>query len=187
MFTALWDWLATLQPSSASFVGTLTGSSLGLIALLLGAVFNAHLNRKRDDRLRNDDARGVAAALRAELSGMNVTLARNADSLENAKSGFVTPDLAHSIRVMPLLLGKLGILDGETIQHVISIYVSIDQYCRVSSMMGGSLAPFSPPDRRLIALPIEKASEVAKLNRRLASMIRGVIDKLDAFLAGRNA
>src|SRR5215469_5238855 len=106
MFTNFWNWLGALQPASASFVGTVAGSSLGLIALLVGALFNAHLNRKRDDRLRNEDARSVAVALKAELSGIHATLVRNIDSLENPVSGFVTPDLAHSVRVMPLLLGK---------------------------------------------------------------------------------
>ena len=155
---------------------------MGLMALLVGALFNAHLNRKRDDRLRKEDARSVALALRSELFGMKVTLLRNAENLENPKSAFVTPDLAHSIRVMPLLLGKLGLLDAETIQHVIDIYVSIDQYCEFLLMRGGSLASCSPPDRRIIAMPLEKASYVVGVNRDLASMIDLVIKKLDAFL-----
>jgi hypothetical protein len=51
----------------AAFVGALIGSSIGLVALLLGALFNAELNRRRDDRLRREDRRAVATALRAEL------------------------------------------------------------------------------------------------------------------------
>jgi hypothetical protein len=53
MWVEFWKWLGALPPSSASFVGTVTGSSLGLIALLLGALFNARLNRRRDDKLRD--------------------------------------------------------------------------------------------------------------------------------------
>jgi hypothetical protein len=34
------------------------------MALLVGALFNARLNRERDDRLREIDTRGLAAALR---------------------------------------------------------------------------------------------------------------------------
>ncbi len=81
MWKCFWDWLATLPQGSASFVGTLAGSTLGLIALLLGALFNAHLNRKRDDRLRNEDRRTVAAALHAELSSIEKTLLGNAEHL----------------------------------------------------------------------------------------------------------
>jgi hypothetical protein len=51
MFEEFWKWLATLPAGSASFVGTLTGSSFGLLAILIGALFNARLNRSRDDRL----------------------------------------------------------------------------------------------------------------------------------------
>jgi hypothetical protein len=73
-----WDWVLGLAPGiwhglrdasqgQATFLGTLTGSSIGLIALLIGALFNAHLNRRRDDRLRREEQRTVAAALQAEL------------------------------------------------------------------------------------------------------------------------
>jgi hypothetical protein len=61
----MWDWLSHLSQGQASFLGSLTGAAIGLIALLLGALFNAHLNRRRDDRLRREDQRAVATALRA--------------------------------------------------------------------------------------------------------------------------
>ena len=57
---SFWQWLQTASQGQASFVGTLMGSFLGLVALLLGALFNAHLNRCRDDRLRNEDRSAVA-------------------------------------------------------------------------------------------------------------------------------
>src|SRR4051812_46290836 len=44
--------------------------AIGLIALVLGALFNAHLNRARDDRLRKIEQRTLAAALKAELFGL---------------------------------------------------------------------------------------------------------------------
>jgi hypothetical protein len=52
MWTYFWDWIGTLPQGSASFLGTLAGSTLGLFAILAGALFNAHLNRRRDDALR---------------------------------------------------------------------------------------------------------------------------------------
>jgi hypothetical protein len=45
---ALWAWLGGLPQPQASFIGTLTGSFLGLVALLLGALFNAHLNPREE-------------------------------------------------------------------------------------------------------------------------------------------
>jgi hypothetical protein len=69
MLEDFWKWLATLPPSSASFMGTLAGSGLGLLALLAGALFNARLNRKQDDRLREEDRIALASTLYAELGG----------------------------------------------------------------------------------------------------------------------
>ena len=63
-------WLEDLSGGAANFVGSFTGAAVGLIAILIGALFNAHLNRRRDDRLRRLEARAAATALRAELSAV---------------------------------------------------------------------------------------------------------------------
>ena len=73
----MFEWLQGLSGGAAAFVGSLTGSAIGLVALLLGALFNAYLNRRRDDALRNADARSVAAALRAELITIEEMLLAN--------------------------------------------------------------------------------------------------------------
>jgi hypothetical protein len=64
MVSDFWQWLQTASQGQAIFVGTLVGSFFGLIALLLGALFNAELNRRRDDRLRTEEQRAVATALK---------------------------------------------------------------------------------------------------------------------------
>lgn len=63
----MFDWLQGLPSGAPALIGTLTGSFLGLIALILGALFNFHLNRKRDDRIRRQEACSVAAALYGEI------------------------------------------------------------------------------------------------------------------------
>src|SRR5262245_17797794 len=100
---SFWQWLETASQGQASFVGTLTGSFFGLVALLLGALFNAHLNRRRDDRIREEDQRAVATALRTELEGLRRTLSDAAETL--SEEGYLqpdeqiqVPDLAQSIR-----------------------------------------------------------------------------------------
>jgi hypothetical protein len=62
------------------------------------------------------------------------------------------------------------------------IYVSIDQYCEALIIKGGTIATNNRADRRLIAMPAERAGYVAGINRQLVGMIRAVIEKLDAFL-----
>ena len=78
LLSSFWEWLQTASQGQATFVGTLTGSFFGLLALLLGALANAGLNRSRDNRLRKEDQRAVATALRAELEALHRTLKDNA-------------------------------------------------------------------------------------------------------------
>jgi hypothetical protein len=63
MWSGFWDWLAKLSPSTGSFVGTLTGSTLGLVAILIGALFNARLNRPRDEAIREADRIAIASSM----------------------------------------------------------------------------------------------------------------------------
>ncbi len=59
------EWVNALSPSAAQFWGHVVGVGGGLIAILMGALVNAALNRSRDNRLRDQEARAVAAALAA--------------------------------------------------------------------------------------------------------------------------
>jgi hypothetical protein len=110
----MWEWLQSLSRGAATFIGSLTGSAIGLIALLFGALYNARLNRKRDDRLRQVDTRGVAAALQAELRSVCAALKLNAEDLEKTQSTVVGPDITHGVRIFPQLLQKLHLLDVDT-------------------------------------------------------------------------
>jgi hypothetical protein len=180
------DWLQHLSPGEATFVGSLTGSAFGLLALLIGALFNAHLNRKRDDLLRRIDARSVATAFRAELNGLYDSLTRNADELANPQGDFFATDIAHSVRVMPHFLPKIGLLDGDIIRRVIDTYVSVDQHCELLLTLGGQIAP-NIAHRRVITMPVKQATHVVKLNRDMAKRTQDAIASLDAFLSGRTA
>ena len=90
-------WLQGLSPGSASFLGSFTGASIGLFALLIGALLNAHLYRRRDDRLRRAEARAAATALKAELTGINQVLMQNIANTEAQRpppgGGYYVPDL----------------------------------------------------------------------------------------------
>jgi hypothetical protein len=72
MFSGFWQWLHDTSPGQATFIG----SVFGFLALLGGAWANASFNRKREDRLRREEQRGVATALRAELAGCRRVKAR---------------------------------------------------------------------------------------------------------------
>lgn len=177
-----WTWLGTLPPSSASFLGTLTGSGLGLFALLIGALFNAHLNRKRDQRLRADDRKAITAALRAELAGILHALDENALKLANdpPKPGaaFMVPDVMHQVQVMPHVLPKIGLLDLDTIRAVMDAYALLGQYIDGLIIMGGSLRAELPKDRRVVLMSGTQTDKVVIYNRNTAGVVRSAIDSL---------
>jgi hypothetical protein len=164
MWKGFWDWLAALPQGSASFIGTLTGSTLGLIALLLGALFNAHLTRRRDDRLRDEDRVALASA----LSGIHRTLIENAQHLTERPAdpdgGFVVPE--PSMKLLPGTLPKIGLLQPETIRKVMDAYVLTEQYVEQLILFGGRLQSNMPDNRRLVYLDAARAKLVIEPGRR---------------------
>ena len=70
----LTTWVNNLNPSAAQFWGAVVGVGGGLAAILIGALVNADLNRRRDDQLRDKEARAVAAAIRGELAGIRLSV-----------------------------------------------------------------------------------------------------------------
>jgi hypothetical protein len=129
MLSGFWQSLQTASQGQASFLGTLTGSSIGLVALLLGALFNAHLNRKRDDRLRLEEQRVVATALHAELVGWRKRLQSNIDSVKADSEKWKSVPILSRPRLFPELIAKLGFLPSAIIESVVAAYDQADWYC----------------------------------------------------------
>jgi hypothetical protein len=180
---SFWQWLQTASQGQASFVGTLMGSFFGLLALLLGALANAGLNRNRDDRLRREDQRAIATALRAELEGFHRTLKENAETLRQedyvkAVQQVNMPDLAQSIQIMPKVVSKLGLLDGKIIGAVITAYGVVEAYSAKLLLLGGR--PEVTPDnfKRYVALPSNVVTPVVLLTDVTAEVIQEAIDQL---------
>src|SRR5262245_35574996 len=148
MWSRFWDWLATLPQGSASFIGALTGSMFGLIALLIGALFNAHLNRRRDDRLRDEDRVALASTLYAELLGIHQTLVENAqhltDNPPDPYGGFTVP--RPSTKLLPETFSRIGLLPSDTIWKVMKAYVLTEQYLPRLILIGGEPLPNMPED-----------------------------------------
>jgi hypothetical protein len=167
-------------------VGTLTGSFLGLIALLLGALFNAHLNRKRDDDLREVDGIALAKSIYAELTGVHRTLIENAQRLRDhapaVGEGFMVPDLHHSVQVFSHMLPKIGLLPMDIIRKVMDTYVLIEQYVEGMIFLGGKLQPDMPGNRRVVYMDANLAKTVADINLSRATFIKDVIDALEPSL-----
>ena len=177
------EWLGAQPPSVGTFLGTLIGSSLGLLALLVGALFNAYLNRVRDDRLRNEEARSIRSALAGELAGIRDTLNSLADEVgkknvadDTAWNSFLVSDPASLARVMPPLLPKFGLLSPETVAQVVEIYVIIEHLRPSFLLIGGQ----DHSNKLHIAMPQKSAGAFAE-------MARGVATKIDAVIVALNA
>jgi hypothetical protein len=205
MLSSLWQWLHDTSSGQATFVGALTGSLIGFLALLAGALFNAHLNRRRDDRLRREEQRAVATALRAELAGCRRALLRNIQELKKGSTPgarAVMPELAQSIRIMPHMIPKLGLLDEETIDKVANAYLAIDEHGDMMLLFGGRLVDAereSPAaeepqaaneetrrtgSRRLVSVSAKYVPRAIEINEWVAGTIQEAIDRMDAVLRG---
>lgn len=184
MLGAVWTWIGTLPQGSATFLGTLMGSSLGLIAILIGAFVNAALNRRRDDRLRDHERLALASALYAELVGSQRALRESGESLVSrpveAGEGFLVP--APAIKLFPEMIPKMGLFDAETIRKVMEAYVLLEQYVGDLVLAGGQLQANMPEGRPMVYLPAERAEFVGEYNLGRANSADEAIEALRAYL-----
>ncbi|MEX2642886.1 MAG: hypothetical protein WD270_05505 [Acetobacterales bacterium] len=138
-------------------IGAGVGSGVGLIAILLGALYNAHLQRKRDDRLREEERRGFAAALFSDLVGALMLLSDRRTFLEGVAA--TTPDPGYDwperLTLPPLLCAptipmKVGLLDPEAVERVVLAFRSYE--------MAGMLLRLSAAEARAGTLESSTAS-----------------------------
>ena len=181
----IWEWVQGLSGGAATVVGTATGSFLGLLTLLLGALYNARLNRKRDDRIRAEERRGVAAALRAELSGIVKIIEGNVTALrENppeADEGFLASDLAQFVRVMPQVLPKIGLLDAETIRTTMQAYSMIDELFAKYMILSGSAPNETLKKMGRMYIAGNLTEKIIQMNEVVLSDLQDAIMRLRAF------
>lgn len=123
--TADREWWAS--PLAGTVIGSTLGATLGFVSLVLGALWNAHLNRVRDDEQRWLEKLSVASALKAELGLVRQALAEYVERLSKFNQvdvgGFETAS-----RLYAEFAGKIGLFDHRTVQSVISAYGFIENY-----------------------------------------------------------
>ncbi len=127
-----WPVIEALSGGAAAFLGALVGAAAGLGAILVGALYNAKLNRRRDDRLRDEETRAIAAALRAEMHALEQFVTRGLRSINEWHES------AHPISVAELtnfdiaeqtifesLANKLGLLGTELALAIVTPHAVI--------------------------------------------------------------
>jgi hypothetical protein len=176
MFSDFFNWLNQQPQGTASFLGTLAGSILGFIALLLGAMYNARLNRKRDDRLRDQDRASLATALYAELKQIRDGLIANAEMLKQPDFDPTSGGLyvrIPQVRLFPELVTNIGLLPPDAIRAVADAYANIDQYQHDLLLIDRA---YKQGDG--IQVTGKHASFVVKYNTIKAGAIEGALDQL---------
>ena len=102
----------------------------GFITLVGGAWVNACLNRRRDDQLRREERRAVAAALQAELVSWRDRLQSHRDFLTSERDEVPTGTEVLPIKklLFPETISKIGLLPPATIGSVMAAYDQADWY-----------------------------------------------------------
>lgn len=120
-----------------AWIGNVIGSFIGLLAILIGALWNSHLTRKRDRLIRNEEAAALRAALAAELSiAMELTAGRLAQAV--LSHGSLSPQMLQALKpinlvMWPKLCDKLGWLDASLAQDVIKSFSLLELHMSVLS------------------------------------------------------
>lgn len=113
-----------------SWMGSVIGAAIGLIAILIGALWNAHLTRKRDTHLRAQEAQSVGFALASELrSALDMTAARFMQAALDR--GGMPKEVLLALKppalvVWPKLAEKLALVDPKAVGPVIQAFSLLD-------------------------------------------------------------
>ncbi len=178
------EWLNDLTPTQASFVGSVIGPAIGLIALLLGALFNGYLNRRRDERLRRQNMAGIAAALYGELDSIRESLLRNSKMAENPKGGMlIGPDLEHSVTVWKKLVSEVQLFDADTVRVLVETYGVFPHHTENLLLAGAKIEKLQN-DRRYVELEATDTNLklYVELNESVASQTIKALDHLRPYM-----
>lgn len=117
------------------------GAVLGFVALMIGALWNFHLNRRRDARLREEEMRSVAVALYGEIVLLRQEIARLARAVANVHAAigterdpiitfdhhFVEEHNLSEPMLYKALAPKLGLLPSDLVLDVTTFHKNIQE------------------------------------------------------------
>lgn len=122
-----------------AWMGNVIGSAIGLLAILLGAMWNAHLTRRRDKSLRLEEIAAFKGAISAELSvALELTAGKFAQVV--LTSGDLPKNTLVSLKPAPLIVWpklceKLGWLEVELSQDVVKAFGLLEWHMSVLRAM----------------------------------------------------
>lgn len=168
--------------------GNALGSAIGLLALLLGALYNASLARKRDTAMKDAERAAISAAIGAEMAVYLelVTMRFGAfyDDPEHLSAARLESFKMAAPTVWPKLAGKVGMLPADLAHdtvmawallgiHAAAITATVDE-CKArdwslervrqrSDLLKQDLKRIASTAERLTGRPVDPALEYALL------------------------
>ncbi|GGI90802.1 hypothetical protein GCM10007973_28890 [Polymorphobacter multimanifer] len=115
------------------------GAVLGFAALIAGALFNFRLNRKRDERLRNEEIVSIACALYGEIVILRQSVARMANAVgyryirhgfqgdQPIDKYFVEQFAIANPKLYLALASKVGMLQSHLALEVVRFYARVEE------------------------------------------------------------
>ena len=108
------------------------GAFAGLLAILTGALYNADLVRRRDDRLRADEAMQIVRALYAEVKFLRQNIANRRDSAKRigakgtpmTKWHFLVLTFPRPL-VYPNAVHRVGLLPDDVLADLVEFYARV--------------------------------------------------------------
>ena len=94
--------------------------------------------------------------------------------------GFIVPE--PSIRLLPEVLPRIGLLHSDTIQMVMRAYVLTDEYLHRLILIGGTIQHEVSANRRSVYLDARHANTVIQFNEVRAKAVKEAIDALAPYL-----
>ncbi|MBX5272620.1 hypothetical protein HJB99_28830 [Rhizobium sp. NLR17b] len=171
-----WAWVQALQGGAPAIVGSAAGSALGLFSIVIGALLNAELNRRRDSRLRKQAVAGLLTASIAEIDNVAENLKRNFTTVGRPNGDVLISDPANQLLILPKIAEQLSALPPDAIKAIANSYVVIDQYSDHLVHLGGKPLPDLPKNRVVVQVPHASFD-------RAKSLSNGLLVKLDEYLA----
>lgn len=117
------------------------GAAAGFVALMVAALFNAYLNRRRDERVRSAEVIAVASALYGEITILRRSVARLANAVgrryfdhglgriqgEPFDQHFVEGNAIPAPTLYPSLSDKVGMLPSNVALEIVRFYARIEE------------------------------------------------------------
>jgi hypothetical protein len=87
-----------------------------------------------------------------------------------------------SIKILPEMLPKIGLLRSETIRKVMSAYILTEQYLDGLILLGGNLQTNMPENHQIVYMDAQFTKTVVRMNEVKAEVVKEAMAALVPYL-----